>query len=146
MNVEIKVDENMDDSKIIIFTKSVTPELSSLITNIESNHFSKIIGTIEDRKFILNITDILHFYAENNKVYARDSHQTYTIHYKLYELEKILENTSFVRISNSEIINFNQIDSFSYKDSTIYVYFKNGNYTYVSRRYIPKIKKYLNMI
>ena len=65
---------------------------------------------------------------------------------KLYELEENFKNTSFVRISNSEIVNFNKVKSLDVQGSlSIMLNFKSGEYTYVSRRYIKKIKDFLKI-
>ena len=64
----------------------------------------------------------------------------------MFELEELLSDTSFVRISNSEIVNFNKVDCLDVQGRiTIVLKFKSGEITYVSRRYIRKIKEYLNI-
>ena len=145
MKVEVIIDKENEEPKVVIYTKELTEEVNGLVDSFKSNEPLKIIGTIDDRKFFLNKKLIESFYAENNKTYARIEKNIYRINYKLYELEELFRDTSFVRISNSEIVNFDNVESFSYKDSTIYIYFKSGNYTYVSRRYIPKIRNYLRV-
>ena len=51
-----------------------------------------------------------------------------------------------MRISHSEIINFNKIENIDFKTmGTLVINFKSGNKTYASRRYIPKIKGFLEI-
>ena len=65
---------------------------------------------------------------------------------RLYELENILDKKVFSRISNSEIVNFNLVENIDFKIiGTLILNFKSGNKSYVSRRYIPKIKKFLEI-
>ena len=65
---------------------------------------------------------------------------------KLYELELFLDKKIFVRISNSEIVNFNKVKNIDFKMiGTMILNFNNGNKSYVSRRYIPKIKEFLEI-
>ena len=53
---------------------------------------------------------------------------------------------AFVRISNSEIINLKKVKSFDLSFAgTICVTLSNGQTTYVSRRYVSKIKQVLGM-
>ena len=62
-----------------------------------------------------------------------------------YELENVLSE-KFVRISNSEIVNFSKVQSLDFKIiGTIVLKFYTDRYTYVSRRYVKKIKEYLNI-
>ena len=145
MKVEVVIDKKIEEPKVVIHANELSEEINDLVESLISNENLKIIGIANNRKFFLNKKEIESFYAEDNKTYARIGENKYRINYKLYELEDLLQNTDFVRISNSEIVNFNNIDSFSYQDGTIYIYFKSGKHTYVSRRYIPKIKKYLKM-
>jgi len=51
-----------------------------------------------------------------------------------------------VRISNSEIINLRKVKAFDLSlAGTIQVSLLNGTVTYVSRRYVPKIKQVLGI-
>lgn len=145
MKVEVKIDNNYREPTVIIYTSEITSEISELVKGLGENISEKIIGTLEDKKYILKKDDIESFFSENNKVYARIGKKFYKVNYKLYELEKLFQGTSFVRISNSEIVNFNKVDSLNLKDSTIYLYFKEGGNTYVSRRFIKTIKQYLKI-
>jgi len=65
---------------------------------------------------------------------------------RLYELEERLRPFSFVRISNSEIINLKRVRSFDLSlVGTICVTLSDGSKAYVSRRYVPKIKEVLGI-
>ena len=58
----------------------------------------------------------------------------------------MLSGSSFVRISNSEIVNFGHVTSLDTSISgTISLRMTNGDKAYVSRRYVSKIKKYLGL-
>ena len=70
----------------------------------------------------------------------------YTLRMRLYEVEERFRRSSFVRISNSEIINLKTVRSFDLcLAGTIRVALKNGEAAYVSRRYVGKIKEALGM-
>ena len=65
---------------------------------------------------------------------------------RLYELEERLAKKNFIRISNSEIVNFSKIKNFDLSlAGTITIIFKDGSKTYVSRRYVKKIKQFLGI-
>jgi DNA-binding LytR/AlgR family response regulator len=66
------------------------------------------------------------------------------VHHRLYELEEMLEGTSFIRISNSEIVNFDTVTSLDMGlTGTIELSTVDGRKYYVSRRYMREIKDYL---
>lgn len=146
MNIEVKVDEKYDNPKIVIYTSKVDNEISNIIDRISSNN-QKMLNAYKDEKiYILNQKEIETIYSEGGKVYVRCNNELYTIKSRLYELETLLDKKSFVRISNSEIVNFNKVESIDFKIiGTLILNFKSGNKTYASRRYIPKIKEFLEI-
>ena len=72
--------------------------------------------------------------------------ETYTIRLRLYELEQQLEDRDFIRISQGELINLRKVKDFDLSFSgTIRVRMQNGKETYVSRRYVKKLKQALGI-
>ncbi len=70
----------------------------------------------------------------------------YLLRMRLYEAEERLDQTRFVRISNSEIINLKMAKRFDLSFSgTICVNLAGGQTAYVSRRYVAKIKRLLGI-
>ncbi|MGN1069556.1 MAG: LytTR family DNA-binding domain-containing protein, partial [Candidatus Fimadaptatus sp.] len=60
--------------------------------------------------------------------------------------EQRLASQSFVRISNGEIINLKKVRGFDLGfTGTICVSLSNGTVTYVSRRYVARIKQLLGI-
>ena len=146
MDIELIVDENIEKEKVIIYAKQNSERITDLINKISIEDINKIIGYIDTEVFILQIDEIWSFYVEENKVFAKVNNKIYKIKYRIYELEEMLENSSFIRISNSEIVNIKFIQSLDMgKVGTIIFKFKDGSTTYASRRSINKIKKYLNL-
>ena len=61
-------------------------------------------------------------------------------------MEEQLDNRKFVRISNSEIVNIKKIKKLDTSlTGTICMYLEGEKMTYVSRRYVSKIKKVLGI-
>jgi len=94
--------------------------------------------------FLINPNDILSIFTENQKILARCIHGSYKLKNRLYELEENPPNEFFIRISNSEIVNFSKVSSLDMSiTGSITLKFINGEKTFVSRRYVGKIKKFL---
>ncbi len=146
MQVEIKIDSSYKEPKIIILTDSLTEEVNSIMEKL-SEHNPGILSGIKDGKItILEQNDLLKVYACNGKVSAVTDNGEYVLKIRLYEAEEILNPSQFIRISNSEIINLKKVKSFDLNFAgTIYVELINGTTTYVSRRYVKKIKQILGM-
>ena len=146
MQIELKIDENIEKEKIVIYAKKHTEEISNIIDRISKEDKDRIVGYIDSEVFIIDLEKVWSFYTENNKVYAKVNDKIYRIKYRIYELEEIIKNKEFIKISNSEIVNLNYIESLDLgKIGTVVFKFKDGSTTYASRRSIKKIKDYLNL-
>ncbi len=104
--------------------------------------------TLYDEGEAVNVScvSIIRFYADGQKVKADTLKGTYTVKKRLYELETLLDEKSFVRISNSEIVNVKKIRRLDTSMAgTIHIYLDGEIETYVSRRYVRQIKQALGM-
>lgn len=146
MEVEINIDPNYYPPKICIYSNELSDELSATVEILKKNSSFFINGFKGNELYLLKLEEIETFYTENKRVYAKRNEVSYEIRERLYELEKLLDQKNFVRISNSEIVNFKKVEKLDFKlTGTIILYFISGNITYVSRRYIKKIKEYLEI-
>ena len=79
-----------------------------------------------------------------------DETETLLVKMRLYEFEELAQNcgwTDFIRISNTDIVNFSKVTKLDMSLSGIIrVNFTNGKDAMVSRRYMNKIKDQLNMV
>lgn len=146
MQVEIKIDDSCTEPKVIILTDKVTDEINDILNTLSSKTPEVLTGFYNDLAEILSPDDIIRIYAEGSKIFASVNRKEYTLRQRLYELEEQLTKHGFVRISNSEIINLKKVRSFDLNLSgTICVTLSDGTATYVSRRYVSKIKKVLGL-
>ncbi len=146
MQVEIKIDGSCTEPKVIIVTDKVTDEINGLINMLSSKAPEVIAGFYNDLAEILPPADIIRIYASGGKTLAVVGRKEYILRQRLYELEEQLNRHGFVRISNSEIINLKKVRSFDLSLSgTISVAMSDGAVTYVSRRYVSRIKQVLGL-
>ena len=146
MQVEIKIDSTCEEPKIVILTDKITDEISALIKRISEETPQVISGFRNDTLEILEQSKILRIYASAGKIFATTTSGEYILRLRLYELEERLDKNQFVRISNSEIINLREVRSFDLSlTGTICVSLSDDTVTYVSRRYVKKIKQLLGI-
>ncbi|WP_195267359.1 LytTR family DNA-binding domain-containing protein [Eubacterium sp. 1001713B170207_170306_E7] len=146
MDVEIKIDPALQKPCVIICTNALTAEISALAERLSASHPSMITAVSGGRIYLLDRKEIFRFYTEDQKTFVRCREQTYRVKHRLYELEDLLSGSSFVRISNSEIVNFSHVTSLDTSISgTISLRMTNGDKAFVSRRYVSRIKKYLGL-
>ncbi|MGI6765732.1 MAG: LytTR family DNA-binding domain-containing protein [Lentihominibacter sp.] len=146
MNVEVKLDSTVNEIKVIIITDKLSEEVDEIVQKLSDTKPQMVAGFSDDTVTVLNPDDIVRIYAANGKVYAVAGSEEYVLRLRLYELEERLKHNSFVRISNSEIINLKKVKNFDLSFAgTICVILINGESTFVSRRYVSKIKGVLGI-
>ena len=146
MRVEVKIDNSCIEPKIIVLTASMTEEVSKIIQKLSDNNPQIITGSKNEKIEVLEQDELIRIYAANSRVFAVTNSGEYLLRLRLYEAEERLDPNQFVRISNSEIINLKKVKSFDLSFAgTICVELSNGTTTFVSRRYVSKIKKILGI-
>lgn len=146
MQIEIKMDDNYKEPKIIIMTDKMTDEVNDIVKKLSDEQPQLIAGFKDDSVQVLDPSSIYRVYAQSGKVFAETNKGNYLLRLRLYEAEERLEKLSFVRISNSDIINLKKVKSFDLSFAgTICITLSNGTVTYVSRRTVSKIKKLLGI-
>lgn len=146
MKIELKIDENCLETKIIIVAKKMTEEISALMQRLSEETPQGIVGYDGNVVSLLDFYEIVRIYSAAGKVFAVTDKKEYVLHLRLYEVEERLKSKGFVRISNSEIINIKKAKKFDLSSvGTICVSLSNGNISFVSRRYVSKIKKTLGI-
>ena len=146
MQVEIRIDSTVRETKVIVLTDRMTDEVNEIVRKISEAEPAMLAGFREDTVTVLDPEEIYRIYAANGKVFAVTAKEEYSLRMRLYEAEERFRGSSFVRISNSEMINLKTVRSFDLSlAGTICVSLKNGETAYVSRRYVSRIKEALGM-
>lgn len=142
MKVKFIKNSQLKEDQLILEAKQKNDMIEAIIFDIESNVFA-LECFIDGHKSIQPIFSFTRFLSADKKVFGyTDSHE-FIIKYRLYQLEELLPK-QFIRISNTEIINFHMIKKFELTSrGIILIHFKNGEQTSSSRRYIKKIKEKL---
>ena len=146
MLIEIKIDNSCKEPKIVLITDKVTDEMNEIIKRLSDSTSQILCGFKEEEVKILEQDSLISVYSNAGKIYAVTNQDEYLLKLRLYEVEQRLNSKYFVRISNSEIINLKNARSFDLSFvGTICVTLSNDTTTYVSRRYVSKIKQVLGI-
>ena len=146
MQIEIRMDADCTEPHIIIITDKMTDEINEIVRKCSNEHPNMIAGIKGDMVEVLEPSNIYRVFAEAGKVFAETNNGQYLLRLRLYEIEQRLSGDSFVRISNSDIVNLKKVKYFDLSFAgTICVSLSNGTVTYVSRRYVAKIKQLLGI-
>ncbi len=146
MRLDVKLDPAQPEVWVTILAPEESEELEALLLRISETD-STLLGFQGERAAPLPLGDVLRFYGEDKAVRAQTvTKEVYTVRQRLYELESQLTAQRFVRISHSEIVNWKRVESLDLGlTGTIRVTLTGGVVTYVSRRYVKKIKEVLGL-
>lgn len=146
MKIEVKLDETCAETKVIIIAEKMTDEIAALMQRLSEDPAQGIAGFDGDTVSLLEPKDIVRIYSAIGKVFAVTDSKEYVLRLRLYEVEERLNGRGFVRISNSEIVNIRKAEKFDLSTAgTICVSLSNGDVSFVSRRYVTKIKNTLGI-
>lgn len=146
MEIEIKVEPGRREAKVIILAGEENEDLRRLAERLSRLALDPIPVHRGEEKLLLPQSDFLRFYTDGKGVSAQTSEETCAVRLRLYELEERLDAARFVRISNGEIINLDRVTAVDLSLSgTICMTLDGTVKTYVSRRYVKKIKETLNL-
>ena len=149
MKVGINIDHSVEEVEVLITAQEQSRTVNALyehIVEFDKKSLETLTAYRDDIAKIVNVTDVFRIYMGNQKAYIQTHQGEYAIRYRLYELEAALDKKQFLRISNSEIINVKKIRDIDLSlIGRICIRFEDNTQTYVSRRYIPKIKKSLGI-
>lgn len=92
----------------------------------------------------INTDEILFFESQENIIIAATAKSNYNVENTLFELELLLSNYGFIRISKWCILNIMMITDFRRKrNSQIKVILSNEKIVYVNRTYLKKFLFYI---
>ncbi len=146
MEVEIRIEPGRQEPKAVILAGAESEELRLLADSLSKLALGPIPVSRGEDRLLLPQGDFLRFYADGKGVAAQTAGETCAVPLRLYELEERLDRTRFVRISNSEIINLDRVTAVDLSLSgTICMTLDGTVKSYVSRRYMKRIKETLNL-
>lgn len=139
MKLEFRADPNARETRVVIVARERTPEVEALLRRLQPPE--KIAAYSERGEVLLEGWEIIRIYTQKRRVLLDSSRGTFQLRCRLYELEEQL-GEAFVRISNAELVNRDCIRSMDFSlAGTIRLSLKGGIESYVSRRYVARIRK-----
>ena len=140
MKLEVrKIPEN-EPEMVEIRYHWITDEIQEIVSFVKSRQ-GQLSATRDGKRFEVPVVDL--FYAESvdDRLFLYTAAESFEIRMKLYELEELLRNKSFLRISKSMIVNLMKISSVRPAlNGRFSAILKNGEEIIISRKYVPALK------
>jgi hypothetical protein len=139
--------ELTEDDKInIVFGLADIVKVSNLLDLIVKGEELYIVGSNEFGQKSVESRNFYYFIVEEDDVYGVLSNTRMLIKSKLYEIETLLENKNFIRISKYCLVNIGKIDYIKPAlNSKLDLLLKNKEHLEVNRGYYKDFKKALEI-
>lgn len=138
----LKIAKNQSE-QLEIRCHEMSDEVKEIVTFVKSRQ-GQLTGVIEGKQYEIPVIDVYYIEAVDNKVFLYCSRQVYETKQKLYELEEILKEKYFLRVSKSLLLNLMKVKSikpaFNGRFTAI---LQSGEEIMISRKYVPELKEAL---
>lgn len=121
----------------------IDDDVKEIVSFVKSRQ-GQLTGKLDGEQYEISVKDILYLESVDNRVFIYTSKQSYETSGKLYELEELLKQKSFLRISKSTIVNLMKIKSIKPSLNARFIaVLSNGEEIMISRKYVADLKKTL---
>ncbi len=146
MKIEILVNEDAADLKITVSCKQLTPQIEKILSVLRMmNH--QITGKTDDEIHLLDIAKIIYIESVDRKCFIYTADNMYESELRLYELEQQLEEYGFIRVSKSNLVQLQNIQSLKTEiNRKLRITMSNGEQIIASRQYADALKRRLGVI
>lgn len=121
----------------------ISEEVKEIVAFVKSRQ-GQLTGLIDNKQFEIPVGDIFYIEAVDNKTFIYTQSKVFETRQKLYELEAVLREKRFLRISKSTLINLMKIKAIKPAlNGRFTALLYSGEETVISRKYVPELKKAL---
>ncbi|MBP3576676.1 MAG: LytTR family transcriptional regulator DNA-binding domain-containing protein [Lachnospiraceae bacterium] len=118
----------------------ITEEVKEIVAFVKTRQ-GRLTGMLEDRQFEVPLPDVCYIEAVDNKVFLYTAEQVYETKQKLYELEELLKDKFFLRVSKALLLNLMKVRSIKPAlNGRFTAVLQSGEEIIISRKYVPALK------
>ena len=121
----------------------ISEEVREIIAFVKSRQ-GQLTGTADDRQYEIAVSDVFFIESVDNKTFIYTKNKVYETRHKLYELEEILKEKRFLRVSKSTLLNLMKVSAIKPAlNSRFTAELFSGEQVVITRKYVPELKKAL---
>ncbi len=145
MKITINMDESIQDTKIEISCKQLTPEIEKILATLRILN-EQLMAVKGDEIYLLDVAQIIYIEAVERKTFVYTREDVYESKLKLYEMEERLVECGFFRVSKSCLVHLRFIKSLKNDiNRRIRLTLESGEQIMVSRQYADEMKRRLGL-
>lgn len=132
-----------ENERLEIYCHEIDNRITEIISFVKSMQ-GQLTGLIEGTQYEIPVSDIFYIESVDNRVFIYTAEKIYETRQKLYELEEVLNEKRFLRVSKSVLLNLMKIESIKPAlNGRFIAALKSGEKIVISRKYVPNLKKAL---
>ncbi len=122
---------------------TISDEVQEIVAFVKSRR-GQITCMADDRIYEVPVSDIFYIESVDNKGFIYTKDNVYETKQKLYELEELLKEKHFLRISKSMLLNLIKVSAIKPAlNSRFTAQLQSGEQVVISRKYVPELRKAL---
>ena len=126
-----------------IHCHKISEEVREIIAFVKSRQ-GQLTGTADERQYEIAVSDVLYIESVDNRNFIYTKDKVYETRQKLYELEELLKDKHFLRVSKSTLLNLMKVSSIKPAlNSRFTAVLFSGEQIVISRKYVPALKQTL---
>ncbi len=143
MLIRLEEDLNQEDIEILIRYAQMTKRIKRMVTLLKSVD-SRVKCTLDSNEVWLNASSIYYIESVDKKTFVYCEKSVYRTELRLYQLMEELSGAGFVQVNKACILNINVLEGIKpLMNSRLEATLTNGERIYVTRKYLPDIKRNL---
>ena len=126
-----------------IHCHKISDEVREIIAFVKSRQ-GQLTGTADERQYEIAVSDVFYIESVDNRNFIYTKDKVYETRQKLYELEDMLIEKHFLRVSKSTLLNLMKVSSIkpALNSRFVAVLFSSEQIV-ISRKYVPALKQTL---
>lgn len=140
--MEIKITKiDTDKHEMLeIHCHAVSDEVREIVAFVKSRQ-GQLACTADDRRYEVAVSDIFYIEAVDNRTFIYTVDKVYECRQKLYELEELLSEKHFLRVSKSTLLNLMKVNAIKPAlNSRFIAVLYSGEQVVITRKYAPALK------
>lgn len=146
LNIRFEQDKTLSDIDVVLRASEMDSDVEALMKQLAQYMPQKL--TVLDRDgctCVVDESDIYTISADGKLVRILTSKGAYSAKQTLQNMEAMLSERMFLRVSRFELINLSKVRKYDFTiGGTLRIEFEGGMESWASRRYIPLIKEKLS--
>lgn len=143
MQTKVTIIDREKPELLEIQCHKLSDEVREIIAFVKSRQ-GQLTGTADERQYEIAVADIFYIESVDSKTFIYTKNKVYETRQKLYELEEILREKRFIRVSKSTLLNLMKVSAIRPAlNSRFTAELFSGEQIVITRKYVPQLKKAL---